>query len=34
MVIKERFEIQFPMPMRINEIVALQQRADISKFFE
>lgn len=34
MVIKGRFEIQFPMPMRINEIVALQQRADISKFFE
>ena len=34
MVIKGRFEIQFPMPMRINEIVALQRRADISKFFE
>ena len=34
MVIKRRFEIQVPMPLVINGIVALQQRVDISKFVE
>jgi len=34
MVIKQRFEIQVPMPFVINRIVALQQRVDISEFGE
>jgi len=34
MVIKQRFEIQVPMPFVINRIVALQQRVDISEFVE